>query len=81
MNTHHWPPIVDHVQALTRNMLLTPIAPHGAGHDEVLAVTRTLLGQMTDEDIAAAVRSMVAVQGNAGFGLTVDDVIRAEAGA
>lgn len=79
MNT--WPPLFDHVQALTRNLLLTPLAPNAASHDEVLEVTRTLLGQMTDENIAAAVREVVRVQTAAGHAYTVDDVIRSEAGA
>jgi hypothetical protein len=81
MSAPNWPPIVDCVQALTRNLLLTPLAPHAAGHAEVLASTRVLLTEMSDEEIAAAVREMVAVLEGTGPGITVDDVIRAEAGA
>ena len=78
MNT--WPPLFDHVQALTRNLLPTPLAPNEAGYDEVLDATRTLLGQMSDEEIAASAREVVRVQTAAGYAYTVDDVIRAEAG-
>jgi hypothetical protein len=81
MSTSHWPPLIDHVQALTRNLLLTSLAPDATKHTEVLRITRELLRQMTDEDIAAAVRAVVSVQTKAGLDMTVGDVMRAEARA
>jgi hypothetical protein len=80
MSTSHWPPLFDHVQALTRNLLLAPLAPDAVKHAEVRSITRELLWQMTDEDIAAAVREVVSVQAKAGLEMTVEDVMRAEAG-
>ncbi len=80
-NDTYWPPIIDDVQALTRNLLLTPLAPDAEGHHWILDVTSTLLGQMSDEDTAAAVREWVRVQTAVGFGFTVEDVLCAEAGA
>ncbi len=76
-----WPPIIDDVQALTRNLLLTPLAPDAEGHHWILNVTRTLLGQMSDEDTTAAVREWVRVQTAMGYRFTVEDVLDMEAGA
>ena len=62
-----WPPIVDHVHALARMLLFTPLAPNAQEYAEVLNT--------------APAREAVRVQASAGFGYTVDDVMRVEAGS